>query len=270
MIPNSVRAILIGSLLVSLHGAPVRGQSVVDQPSDSSNQILQKQTDSARKGSDRRHCVVQISTLRVEDMKLDDTLDLLIETGGVEIGGWQFKLAVASDVIDIVDILPGELIDSCRWEMFDARQVQPPAFPNGPREVWQITAMAQGVSGKKKPVCYGFDRPTSVAHLVVSSAHRTSVPDTTVEVFFYWEYCRDNSLSDRGGASLISARVTDTLPVDFVTQQDSLPTRQGLPASCLSRSSRNAPLRQVEFRNGGIEFKFKADSSATDSMSPNE
>ena len=269
MIKFSSCAILLGSLAILLASSAVLGQSPADQPPDSSTRVIQERDDTTLQGTDGQHCVVQISTLRVEDMKLEDTLDITLETGGTEIGGFQLKLAVASDIIDMVDILPGELMDSCRWDMFDARQVESNTA-TAPREMWQITVMAQGMSGRKKPVCYGFDRPAVVARLIVSSAHRASVPDTTAEVFFYWEYCRDNSLSDRGGASLISDKVTDAVPAYFITERENLPTRHGLPASCISRNTRNTPFRQVEFRNGGVEFKFKADPSVTDSLSKNE
>ena len=211
-----------------------------------------------------QRCSVRISTLLVEDMKLDDTLDLIVETGGKEIGGCQFKLAVTGDIVHVLDILPGELIDSCRWEMFDARPVQPDA-QGAPREVWQITALAQGVSNKTRPVCFGFNRPVSLARLVVSSAHRPPVADTTAEIFFYWESCRDNILSDREGASvLISDTVTNTLPTVFATDADRFPTRHGSPGSCIGSRAVNAPQRMIEFRNGGVEFKFTVEPPAED------
>ena len=261
------RATVAVSVLVWSALAVALGQLPTDAPLDSLKRSLPSRPDSTQAvSSTRQHCVIQISTLRVEDMKLDDTLDLIVETGGVEIGGWVLKLAVASDVVDIVDILPGELADSCGWEMFDARQI-PSDVRTGPREIWQITVMAHGLSFKKKPICFGFDRPAVLARLVLSSAHRPSVSDTTAEVFFYWEYCRDNALSDRKGVSLISDSVLDALPVVYKTGRDGFPTRYGLPPSCISPTTRNLPLRLVEFRNGGVEFRFKLDAPVVDSSS---
>jgi len=261
------RATFVAPVLIWSVLSMAQGQLSTDAPPDSLRKVFPSQPDSTHADTaTQQHCVIQISTLRVEDMKLDDTLDLIVEANGIEIGGCLLKLAVASDVIDIVDILPGELADSCGWEMFDARQITSDV-QTGPREVWQITVMAQGISDRKKTVCFGFDRPGVLARLVLSSAHRPSVSDTTVEVFFYWESCRDNALSDRKGASLISDSVMDVLPVIYTTERDVFPTRRGSPPVCVSPRAKNAPRRQVEFRNGGVEFKFEPDMPVVDSSS---
>lgn len=261
------RATLIASVLIWSVLSTARGQSTTDAPLDSLTRSLPSQPDSTQTDSSlQQHCVIRISTLLVEDMKLDDTLDLIVEANGIEIGGCQLKLAVASGIIDIVDILPGKLVDSCGWDMFDARQI-PSDVQTGPRETWQLTVMAQGVSGKKKPVCFGFDRPAVLARLVMSSAHRPSVSDTTAEIFFYWESCRDNALSDRKGTSLISDGVSDVLPVIYTTERDGFPTRHGSPPSCVSPRARTTPRRQVEFCNGGVEFRLKLDAPVVDSPS---
>jgi len=238
----------------------------MDVPPDSLTKSLPSQSDSTHADlSPKKHCVIQISSLLIEDMKLDDTLDLIVETGEIEIGGVVLKIATANMAVHIVDILPGELIDSCGWEMFDARQVTS-KDQSAPREVWQITTLAQGFSGKKKPVCFGFDRPAVLARLVVSSAHRPSVADTTAEIFFYWESCRDNVISDRDGASvLISDTVLDVLPAICATEREVFPTRYGSPLICVSPRAKHPPRRLFEFRNGGVTFKFDGGPGASDS-----
>jgi hypothetical protein len=261
------RATIVASVLIWSALLTARGQSTTDASLDSLTRSLSPQPDSTQTDSSlQQHCVIRISTLLVEDMKLDDTLDLIIEANGIEISGCLLKLTAASDVVDIVDILPGELVDSCGWEMFDARQT-PSDVRIGPREIWQITVMAQGVSGRKKPICFGFDRPAVLARLIVSSAHRPSVADTTAEIFFYWESCRDNALSDRKGALLISDSVWDVLPALYTTERDGFPNRHGSPPSCVNPRARTAPRRQVEFRNGGVEFRFKLETPVVDSSS---
>jgi len=213
-------------------------------------------------------CRVQIGSLLVEDMKLDDTLDLLIESHQVDIAGFVLKLAVASGYVDIVEILPGEIIDSCRWEMFTARQIAAQNPEDAPRELWQITALAQGVSGTKVPLCFGFGRPATLARLVLSSTHLSLVPDTTAAIFLYWESCRDNVISDREGASiLVSDTVIDQFPAAFETECDRFPTRCGTPQECISPRAADPPRRLVEFHNGGVEFRFRLDGPAADSPS---
>ncbi len=208
-------------------------------------------------------CVVRIDRVLVEDMRLHDTLDLLVEAGGFEPAGCALKLATHSPFIDIVEILPGELIDSCNWDLFRARQVAPP--PTGPPELWQLTVLAQGVSGRKEPLCYRFDRPASLARLVVSSVHLGSVPDTAAAIFFYWESCRDNVISDRVGASiLVSDSVYDYLPIPFDTERDQFPSRYGTPPECIRPGLANPPRRLIRFHNGGVEFRVKIEKPGED------
>ena len=116
------RATLIASVLIWSVLSTARGQSTTDAPLDSLTRSLPSQPDSTQTDSSlQQHCVIRISTLLVEDMKLDDTLDLIVEANGIEIGGCQLKLAVASGIIDIVDILPGKLDGAGRFRQKEAR-----------------------------------------------------------------------------------------------------------------------------------------------------
>ena len=263
----TLQVITVAVALAGLAPAQTVDQTPAGTAPDSPASNLKSPGDSVTLDSSSvRRCVVQIESLLVDDMKLDDTLDVTIETTGVEVGGFVLKIAAANPIIDIVDILPGRLIDSCGWDMFDAHQITT-NDQSAPREVWQITTLAQGMSGKKKPLCFGLDQPASLARLVVSSAHRPSVADTTAEIFFYWESCRDNILSDRKGASLVSDTVLDVLPAVFTTKPGAFPSRHGAPVECVSPRAKNPPRRLVEFRNGGVEFRFKPDATPSDSLS---
>jgi len=204
--------------------------------------------------------VVTIDTLPVDGSTFNDTLDIIVETRGIELAACQFKLAVASGQLDIVAILPGEMIDSCRWDMFKARQSTPVEQDGAPHEIWQITAIAQGISDKKVPVCYGLRRPATFARLVVSGTHPPDEPDSTAAIFFYWESCRDNVISDRQGSSiLISDTVLDRVPVSFETEREQFPTRFGSLGKCVSHRAPNKPRRLLEFRNGGVWFRAGSD-----------
>jgi hypothetical protein len=122
--------------------------------------------------------------------------------------------------------------------------------------------------GAEAPVCFGFDRPVSLARLVVSSLHVPIAPDTSVAVFFYWEACRDNVLSDKEGASiLVSDSVINSYPITIETEPNQFPTCHGTPAECISPEVANVPRRLVDFQNGGVEFRLRIDPPEEDSSS---
>jgi len=216
-------------------------------------------------------CRVGVDHLLIDNGQLYDTLDVFFETGGIDLAGYVLKLGLASHLVGIIEILPGEIIDSCGWEMFRANRITPrPAAP-AISELWQITALAQVGLGEEAPVCFGFDRPVSLARLVVSSVHIPIAPDTAIAIFFYWEACRDNVLSDREGASiLVSDTVVSFCPVTFETGRDQFPTCHGTPPRCISPTAANIPRRLVEFRNGGVEFRLRVDPADPDSSSSQE
>jgi hypothetical protein len=201
-------------------------------------------------------CTISIDTLTVSDMKLYDTLDVMLESENIQPAGFALKVATENGLIDILDILPGEIIDSCRWDLFNARQLPSDDPSVGPAEVWQIVALAHQVSGTKSPLCYGLKRPASLARLVVSSAHRANVPDTTIGIFFYWESCRDNAISDcEGSSTLFSKSLEDRVPIRLNLHHAAFPTRAGTPDQCISDRAANPPRRAIVFVNGGVVFK---------------
>lgn len=211
---------------------------------------------------------VSIDGRVVDNGQLFDTLDVYFETGGIDLAGYVLKLGLASQLLDVIDILPGEIIDSCGWDMFYANRVAPRPEVSQISDLWQITALAQIGAVEDPPVCFGFERPVSLARLVVSSVHVPLAPDTSVALFFYWETCGDNVLSDREGASIIiSDTVVNFYPITFETERDSFPTCSGSPPECVSATATNKPRRLTEFRNGGVEFRLKIDSAEPDSGS---
>ncbi|MCD6250549.1 MAG: hypothetical protein J7J98_09490 [candidate division Zixibacteria bacterium] len=211
-------------------------------------------------------CRVGVDHVTVDDGQLYDTLDVYFETGGIDLAGYVLKLGLASHLVGIVEILPGEIIDSCGWEMFRANRITPNPVASQIFELWQITALAQIGLSEAPPICFGFDRPVSLARLVVSSVHVPIAPDTSIAIFFYWEACRDNVLSDREGASiLVSDTVINSCPIVFETERDQFPTCYGTPSKCISPTAVNIPRRLIEFQNGGVEFRLRIDPADPDS-----
>jgi len=202
--------------------------------------------------------------------RIDDTLDVILKSHGRGVAGFDLKLATANDIVDIVEVLPGELHDSCHWEFFNARRVRGSESTEGyPAAVWRAIALAEVVPDSVRPVCYGLGREVSLLRLVVSSERRDFVPDTAVAIFFFWESCTDNSLANVGGDTLsLSLKTVDHLPTADYKRDSPFPTRFGVPDECLDRAARNRPLRWIEFHNGGVEFRIDPEpDSAEDSSS---
>jgi len=194
--------------------------------------------------------------------KLQDTLDVVVESFGNEFAGFVLKFGIDSRFLDILEILPGEIIDSCNWELFRPVRTSNEDRPELPAVIWKVTALAKWATGASVPLCYGLERPASLMRLVVSRAHVVQVPDTTVSIFFFWEDCRDNVLSgERGDILLISREVLDFYPVDLLTSRDIFPTRFGTPRQCVNPKYPNAPVRAINFHNGGVEFRLEMGDS---------
>ena len=200
---------------------------------------------------------VTIERLLVEDMRVDDTLGVYLRTSGARLAGFDLKIGTVGDLFEIVEILPGEIYDSCGWEFFNARQVQSSGTGLSPLKVWQVVAIADMLSGEGAPECFGFDVEASLLKLVVSNEFVGQVPDTSIPIFFIWEDCSDNTVSGQGGDTLsLSRSVFDFYQSGQIVSGNPFPTIQGAPRDCIKAGSLNRPQRRIDFHNGGIEFKF--------------
>ncbi|MBN1212899.1 MAG: hypothetical protein JXA92_10010 [candidate division Zixibacteria bacterium] len=202
--------------------------------------------------------IIRIDRLEIDNMKLRDTLLITVETFGCTVAGFDLKFGTASPFISIESVLPGEINDSCDWEYFKAVPVTVPGDDmNYPSELWQAVALAKITPDTTKPVCFGFERKASLLKLVVSNDHVLQTPDTTAPIFFFWEDCSDNSLSDAtGGSMIISNKVFDYFGSEMSDNRQLFPTRRGAPRQCISPNALNKPLRLIDFHNGGILFRL--------------
>lgn len=205
---------------------------------------------------DSSHVLVRIQRLKVIDRPVSDTLLVTLQTSKRTIAGFDLKIGSVSPYMRIVNILQGEVEDSCRWEYFSAKELPARATPGEPRSVWQAVALAQTVGDPKKPKCYGFGREASILKVVVSNSHVLQMPETTAALFFWWEDCTDNVLSGSSGEQLfMSLNVLDYYPVDIAETEGVFPNHLGALRQCVSPRSANRPKRLVVFHNGGVEWK---------------
>lgn len=185
--------------------------------------------------------------------QLIDTVDIGIETSGKPIGGVDIKIGFDSPALEILEIIPGEIPDSCRWKFFNSRDISFKTSGDAPIGVWQILAMAEFGGDSFRPVCYGFDRNASIAKLVihVDSSQIDLETDSILTIFFYWQDCGDNTVTNISGDSLY-------LSLNSTNEKDTprvLPSRIGAPASCINPRAQNKPVRGVSFESGGVVIK---------------
>ncbi len=182
--------------------------------------------------------------------QLIDTIDIDIESSGKPIGGVDIKIGFDSPALEILEIIPGEIPDSCGWKFFNTRDVSFKTSGEAPIGVWQILAMAEFGGDTVRPVCYGFDRKASIAKLVihVDSSQIDLETDSILKIFFYWQDCGDNTVTNISGDSLYLSLKSDNEKMTLRV----LPSRTGAPDSCISPKAQNKPVRGVEFQSGGV------------------
>jgi len=201
---------------------------------------------------------ISIGRLTIDDQQLYDTIEVTVDSRGQALAAFDLKIAVDDAQIDILEIFPGALSDSCNWEFFSARPIQTAGRDGYPLIVWQAVALSQLVSDTTAPVCFEMEGRVSLLKIVVSNAHTLEAPDDDIPIFFFWEDCSDNTLSGRTGNILLTSRrvydyfgaVTDSIPRLF-------PSRTGAPAECIKVNARNPSRRMIDLHNGGVRFEYR-------------
>ena len=245
---------------------PVRATR--EQPDSSQQSSEDSSVVLPQEAEDTANFVLSIERLTVHRGRILDTLDITLESGGNLLAAFDLRLALESRFVEILEILPGEILDSCSWEFFNARADEGNARDNFPRSMWHVVALAELIPDETRPHCYGIGRRASLLRLVISSEHVDLVPDGTAAIFFFWESCSDNSIAGVTGNMLsLSAKLYDYYSVGDYESDALFPTRLGAPEQCIDPSVKNSPRRCIEFHNGGVEFLLQLlpDSSIGDS-----
>ncbi len=222
---------------------------------------------------DTSRFIVRIEPRMVPWNQLLDTVEVTLESFGSPIAGFELKIGCNSRLVYISDVLPGKILDSCRWQFYNARRSPNENKEGYPENLWRVVALARLVTDTTEPGCFGFDKQASILRIVLSReaalTRSTLLPgdfDSAAAVFFYWEKCTDNSLSGKSGRTLIvSQSVLDYYPVDLPDGASIFPTRKGTPLQCLVQSKKNFLIRQAEFHNGGIKLEY-ADTTRSKSQ----
>ncbi|HWR82710.1 MAG TPA: hypothetical protein VN285_05365 [Candidatus Deferrimicrobium sp.] len=214
-----------------------------------------------------RHTVT-IPLVTTSDMAIHDTLDVMLTSTGGSIAAFKLKLGLESPFLDIDTILRGELCDSCHWQFFNSRSINTANKPNSPLALWQAVAIARSNPVDTTPVCYGLSRTASILRVVVSTSPLAQIKDTVVPIFFFWEDCSDNTFSNVSGDTLmLAARVIDFNGRDLQSENNVFPSHSGGVEQCIKPGRKNPPLREIEFRSGGVIFKLDVGQPLPDSSS---
>ena len=199
--------------------------------------------------------IIEIDSAVFDYEHLRDTVDIILTNIGHPIAGFELNVGVSSRAISILEVLPGEVPDSCNWETFNVKNSIGGSVEGAPGAVWQIVGMAEFIPDSVRPLCYGFDRPASIARLVVeldSNRVRTSGQDFW-PIYFYWQDCSDNTVTNTLGDSLLMSASVDGISYsDSTGMAFNLPSRYGAPGSCIKPKAQNKPIRKVAFVNGGV------------------
>lgn len=197
-----------------------------------------------------------------------DTIDLTIETGDLEISGINLKIATTPGALSITEILPGQFVDSCRWEYFEVRPSQL-VRDNDTLELWQITTVSELIPDSTRPLCYRQGGEVPLARLIIQG-HSSNEPSGSQQIMFCWESCADNSISDKSGNKLFvsdqvlfPAGVKGDLKLAQPTTDGSEPllSGAGVPASCINEQNPNRPLRRIDFYIGHLKFQVKVEET---------
>ncbi|MEW6050555.1 MAG: hypothetical protein AB1644_05780 [Candidatus Zixiibacteriota bacterium] len=219
-------------------------------------------------GADSSRFIVRIERVDIVNRRINDTLDITLESFDTPVAGFDFKIAGNDPSVDIVSVLPGIVYDSCQWDYFSAKRINTFDKAGWPLVLWHVVGLARAMPGASKPICFGFDREAPIIRLVVSNEHVLQMPETETAIFFFWEKCTDNVVSGMSGTKLsVSNNVLDYFPVDLPSPENLFPTRKGTPSQCINLSRPNHPLRQIEFHNGGLSFKYQSLHQLKDSVS---
>jgi len=208
---------------------------------------------------------VRIESRGISDGTIYDTLTVTLDSTACEISAFDLKLGCSDEFVSIVEILPGDFADSCGWEFFHVRRIPSGGNPDLPGELWQAIALAELIPDSSRPACYRFDRDAVLIRLVVTSGIGVAVPDTTVPIFFLWEDCTDNTISDRSGnllmlSSGVHGNRGTVAESGQLESSSSFPTRSGSPPGCVRGGQQNSAVRMIEFHNSTLKFKFDLDN----------
>lgn len=192
-----------------------------------------------------------------------DTIDITVNSHNLSIAAFDFTFAYDSRAVEIVEAIPGEFLNQCDWEYFQARY-DPICEGPCPEGLLKIVALSEFRRWGRENVCYQPDSGSSIVRIIVQGAGDYSELEKTFDLRFFWIDCGDNSVSSLTGNDLwVSLSVTD-LDTVFISETDShdFPNYSGATYKCWNPSKPNAPRRVINYHNGRFKVSRELIESA--------
>ena len=195
------------------------------------------------------------------------TICINYEAGTIEVGGFDFLISYDASALSFVGASEGSIYADYEWEYFTYR-FGPNGNCNGgcPSGKLRVVGLAEQNDGMHHPLSTSLQKGDTFACLDFLVSNDRNLECQFVPVRFCWLDCGDNALSSVGGdTTFISRNVFDwsgTNPNNIIndmraeiTGSDlSFPTLTGAPPDCDVATSKGAPVRFVDYKNGGIKI----------------
>jgi len=186
-----------------------------------------------------------------------DSVSVFLNGSGKELGAYDFLIAYDVSALTVNNVVPGELIGDCGWEYFTFRHGADGQCGGCPTGLLRIVAIAETNNGANHPGCYLDGHIGSLADILFLVTNDRSFECMYAPVQFFWLDCSDNSFSSRIGDTLwISRHVYDFEHNPITNPTYGYPGYFGAHDDCLEGggTGKPAPLRCVDFTNGGIDI----------------
>ncbi|MFH1701315.1 MAG: T9SS type A sorting domain-containing protein [Candidatus Zixiibacteriota bacterium] len=193
-------------------------------------------------------------------------LPIWLKKGSEEMGGFDFLLAYDPTVLTFTEASLGQFFQDCGWEYFTYRYGSHGNCGNGcPSGEIRVVAMAETNNGPVHPddeCIINLGDGQILVNLTFFVSTNVNYNDYFAHVSFFWMDCGDNVISVASGDSLaISRFVYNYYGMDGgdsyieVTDRNwGFPGMYGAPVACETRTDKGAPIRFIDFFNGGIDI----------------
>jgi hypothetical protein len=199
--------------------------------------------------------VVRIGELVANPESTSLLVPVSVRTIDLSIAGFNLKIACFDPAVSINDVHPGSLFDSCGWELFDARPVKMNKDRAGaPPHVWQMVGLARMVADSTVSACHSFDESLDLAYLEITVDPLRTTSDT-IPLLFYWQECRDNTVSGESGVTMFVSRNVLASGDRILSDRSELfPNTTGAPRQCVNLAAPTQPQRRVDYVHGAIHL----------------
>jgi hypothetical protein len=289
---NTVSPAPVGTYSINSNGTVTFNTDVADAPTDQVFTFNVCVSD----GNLQTCCDVFFDVLAVEPFTLQiekthttiqgthETVDVTLETGSLEIGGFDILIAYDASALNFVKAIPGPHFynpanhptdPGCQWEYFTYRFS---AFGNCgsicPSGKLRVTGIAESNNGPAHPVCFDYSVGEVLFSLDFLVTDDRTLECSYVPVRFCWFDCGDNTLSSVTGDSLFISRFVYEYDLggEITNNNDAwgYPTYAGAQDVDCFVDPVKRPTRFIDFFNGGVDIACAESLDARGDVNLNE